>query len=246
MKLKLIQGAVLCAAAVMLASSARAQVSPPSQPPVGDLLLCFRVTGGTGVGTDVLFDLGAYNSFETSLDVGSTLAAVYGSNWASDSSLFWSVLGAGKVTGSPLTDVLFASSPTGDIADPVGTTSNQKHAATDINNLYTAFASGTTGDVTGASEMTSGAYTTQEADLSANSWLGQEPFETSGDIGSGSDSVFVTELNPASGGSATDLGTFTLGSNGEFTAAVPEPSTWGCMILGMACLFIFGRRRARA
>ena len=74
----------------------------------GDLLLGFRVTGGTGAGTDLIVRAGpsgtagignavtfrdASANIATVVDVGAELAAIYGAGWATRADLSWGVVG---------------------------------------------------------------------------------------------------------------------------------------------------------
>ena len=81
----------------------------------GDLLLGFRVTGGTGAGTDLIVRAGASGAagignavtfrdattnIATVVDVGAELAAIYGAGWATRSDLSWGVVGVRSATAS--------------------------------------------------------------------------------------------------------------------------------------------------
>lgn len=73
----------------------------------GDLLIGFRVTGGQGAGTDLVVRAGpsvtnggnattfrdATSSIASVVNIGSELTALYGSNWADRSDLFWGIVG---------------------------------------------------------------------------------------------------------------------------------------------------------
>lgn len=74
----------------------------------GDLLLGFRVTGGTGAGTDLIVRAGssgaagignavtfrdATSNIATVVDVGAELSAIYGAGWATRADLSWGVVG---------------------------------------------------------------------------------------------------------------------------------------------------------
>ena len=73
----------------------------------GDLLLGFRVTGGVGVGTDLIVNVGptgvaggnatvyrdANASIPSVVDLGAELTAIYGASWADRGDLSWGVIG---------------------------------------------------------------------------------------------------------------------------------------------------------
>ena len=94
-------------AALALASSARAQV----QANLGDLVLGFRATGGTGQNVNLEVNLGTVAQFQGQ-SAGTTLVlsrlavndlvATYGANWATRTDLFWGVVGtAGRISAGP-------------------------------------------------------------------------------------------------------------------------------------------------
>ena len=81
----------------------------------GDLLLGFRVTGGTGAGTDLIVRAGpsgtagignavtfrdASTNIASVVDVGAELAAIYGAGWATRADLSWGVVGVRSATAS--------------------------------------------------------------------------------------------------------------------------------------------------
>jgi hypothetical protein len=81
----------------------------------GDLLLGFRVTGGTGAGTDLIVRAGASGAagignavtfrdattnIATVVDVGAELAAIYGAGWATRADLSWGVVGVRSASSS--------------------------------------------------------------------------------------------------------------------------------------------------
>ncbi|MGV3661860.1 MAG: hypothetical protein ACO1TE_16860 [Prosthecobacter sp.] len=92
---------------VMAGISAAAFPANPATITVGDLLFGFRVTGGTGAGTDLVVRADpagatggngttfrdASSTISSVVDVGAELAAVYGSDWATRSDLSWGVVG---------------------------------------------------------------------------------------------------------------------------------------------------------
>jgi hypothetical protein len=104
------------------------------------------------------------------------------------------------------------------------------------------------------------AYAAFEASNLSTSWTGEDVSLAAfggpsgieqpdgGDfIGPTDSQLDLYELQPSStSASATLLGDFTLSNSGQlnFTAAVPEPSTYATIMLGAAVLLFFHRRHA--
>ena len=94
-------------AALGLALPATAQV----QASLGDLVLGFRATGGTGQNVNLEVNLGSVSQFQgqaagTTLLISrlaaADLAATYGANWATRTDLFWGIVGtAGRISAGP-------------------------------------------------------------------------------------------------------------------------------------------------
>jgi hypothetical protein len=217
-----------------------------------DLILCFRATQGTGSTTNLYVNLGNFAGPVTSLNLETDLTNTYGASWNTDQYLFWSVMGTTGGAAEPgyPADTVFvtAPDPANDPSDP-GTTSAQVNDREFIEGFYGEYNNGTTGHLSNVktnSAVDPTSYTSQYSNASGANGFDQ-PFEQLGDVGNGSDSSDLWELYPGSiaNQQQIDLNTFTLSSNGMFTAAVPEPSTWAMLIAGAASLFFF-RRRARA
>jgi len=244
MKLPLTFGALLCAIVALTATDAGA-AQQTYTPAYGNLLLCFRVTGGTGDGTDLIFDLGSYSKPDTSLKIGPDLAAVYGTNWAKDTDLVWSIVGSEKSGTNPPADTLFVSAPNGSAPPDATSQTSQIPTRGDIGAMYAAFQTGTTGLLSNASKVVSSdgnSYTSEEANYSQN--LDQNTEQT-GDVGTGTDKVDIYELDPKPI-KDIELGIGTLNADGYFTfqaEAIPEPSTWAVVAMGAAALLVFRKRR---
>lgn len=247
MKLKSAFGTALCAAAALTAFDAKAN------PPAEDLILCFEATGGTGASTDLEVDLGNYGSPLLSVNVASALASTFGSNWDSDGDVEWAVVGVNSSTvplsdGIPA-DTLWLTANPGDGGQSGGTASQQHGPAAAALGIYSSFGQGTAVSGLGTSAITIGNTETDsftnENDNSTEAILNE--FSADEDVANGTTSMDLYECLPGSGGGTqNDVNTFTLASNGEFTAAVPEPSTWATVILGIGSLIAFGRRRLKA
>jgi len=251
MKLKITCGALLCAAAALTATKAQAQATD------NDLLLCFRATAGTGADVNLYVNLGNVVSpepIQETLSLNSDLTSVYGSSWASDSNLYWSVIGTtGALAGGAYSaDDLFVSSPdpADNPSDP-GSPLQQSATRGAIENVYLAANSGTAGAISqssfGPSSGNSSSYGSEYASEFNNGGFDMT-FEQSGDVASGPLSSDVYELYAGSmlTKQQIDLGTVTLSSDGNFAVSVPEPSTWAMLILGAASLLVLRRRRSLA
>src|SRR5579859_787365 len=77
---------------------------------LGDLVLGFRATGGTGAGLNLEVDLGSISNFYNGANIGLTLPGlvtqdlidVYGANWGSRTDLFWGAAATdGNAVGDP-------------------------------------------------------------------------------------------------------------------------------------------------
>lgn len=255
MKLNLTCGAVLCAAVAMTAPKAGAVTAADDT-----LLLCFRATAGTGSQTDLYVDLGTVSNYgpneATTFNLNADLSAIYGSSWNTDPDLFWAVIatnGNSASDGLPANTVFVTAPdsttfPNGNPSDP-STTSLQSPWRGAIENVYGQFNVGTPGvnpDATSGLSSTSTSYSQEYANAFSTDF--DQAIEQSGNVGAGSDSSDLWELYPGSAANQQqiDINTYTLNSNGVFTAAVPEPSTWASVILGATCLLAFRRRRAQA
>ena len=251
MKMTTALGTVLCAATVLMATNAaKAAFS------ADDLILNFEASAGTGSSTDLEIDLGNFSTSSFSpLSLGSLLSSTYGSSWDTDGDVSWEILGTNNnnqsltPSGSPSLpgSTIFASTANGDLLTQA--ISQQHPGAVDILSLYGA-AGGTA--VSGFNGVTIGtgqtdAFTYQYYTGDSNNALSNVIGNTEV-LAAGTTSADLYEIqaqsNSSTGGSVTDLNTFTLASNGQFTAAVPEPSTWATMIVGAASLLAFRRRRA--
>ena len=116
---------------------------------LGDLIFGFRVTGGTGLGTDLLVNAGptgvtggnatvyrdANSSIPSVVDLGTELNALYGAGWATRSDLSWGVVGvrsAGIGNGSTSNGNVPADSPFIGIAQSTSTPGVQSSSAPDL------------------------------------------------------------------------------------------------------------------
>ena len=116
---------ILAAAAALLGSASGLHADALTYNP-GDLLMGFRVTGGTGAGTSYVVNIGQASQFLTGdgsggsatpvtptlSGVAADLAALFGANWATRADLFWSVSGTSSfdaAVGTEPARTLFAS-----------------------------------------------------------------------------------------------------------------------------------------
>ncbi len=89
----------------------------------GDLLMGFRVTGGQGIGTSYVVNIGQASNYRDVVTYGTVpiagdftadLSAIYGSNWASRSDLIWGIAGTPSNTATVGGDdaaTMYASKP---------------------------------------------------------------------------------------------------------------------------------------
>lgn len=248
-----------------LGASAKAATFTTSS---GDLILSFRDKSNT-VQSNLEVDLGLASNFVTfatnnpggtlNLDLNGAyygangglavadLTSVYGDNWNSNSSLVWSVAGVTN-QGAPSVN-LFLTFP--------GTPDNRSSAAT-YNNTASGRINGVRVGLNGATALTgptsgqiastlSSSYSVEIRNGNPGSYSKDYNFLThsteSGVVSDGSISLELYQYTAGSG-APTDLGTFTLGSNGDlaFTAAIPEPSTYAMFAIGgFGILFLYRR-----
>jgi hypothetical protein len=261
---KLTTVAALALATVSLTSLSASAQNVSASPT--DLILGFRVTDGTGLGatTNLEVDLGAETNFTASTAnitlnqlVAADLTSTYGANWATRGDLAWGVAGDTTAPGGANSfDVTYSD-----------TTTTPKDAST----LTPPFNSiGVLSQGLSATAQTANSTSAGKVDAtSANGYTAQIT-QSPGDYGFFS-STGVTEVNDASGNpvgsdelfgftqaggrpapSATDLGTFSLSSDGalSFTgaapAAVPEPSAYALGLCAVILFFVLRRRQSVA
>jgi len=240
---------ILLAAALAGLLPAVSQAATTSANP-NDLLLGFRVSGGTGQTTALLVNLGQVSVFASAtagstftLNIGNLAAdlnAFYGSDWANRSDLFWGVVGTNE-SASPRLYATRDSSQPGWGSLPLDELNATSGAITSV--IY-----GTNGYHNKNSTTNSNVAVAQTGAGGAQSWIQQvagnpldfgawSSIETSVG-GDGTLSLYrVTET------SSTFLGTFALANSGALTfTAVPEPSA---ALLGLAGTSLLALRRRR-
>jgi hypothetical protein len=230
----------------------------------GDLILGFRATGGTGSAINLQINLGAgtfyrdqNNSFFNIGNFNTDLEAAYGVGWSSRSDISFGIVGVfdknlgpsgvGTVTNGDGQRTIYASNGTAGYS--MGSTGNMGSIATDIFSLNGAF------------DTAEDAATTVSAlvdTASINSWStfvpggGSGPFSGAGNsfessFSGGAGSLELYRYIPRTSGAITEpqtpligvsQGTFNIASNGQLTygIAVPEPSTYALMGLGLLAL----------
>jgi hypothetical protein len=254
---KLTMAALALAATGLVSMASAATVSAGAD----DLIIGFQSQSGqTGFGTDLEVDLGPLSNFTSTTSeftlpqvVLNDLTTNFGSGWAT--TVNWSV--GGIVSGStPASPEFFLTSTTlpltnSSLSGPYGRISS---VASELNGQLT------TGDSADASLIgQNGAAGASDAGITGSYTQAEEGtgygFVVNAEqTGSGSDVLydFMPE-NKGVGHSgqfppATEVGTFSLGSNGVLTfegedAAIPEPSTYALMAGAMGLLFLAMRRR---
>jgi hypothetical protein len=229
----------------------------------GDLVMGFRndgSAGGSGTLSNVTLDLGAFTQYntagsgfatggtvDTGINIATLLGSTYGSNFMSDTGLFWGVVGTNGNTTS--TRTLFVS------ANPATALSSQfpylSRSGTSQSTQAGKFVT-LEGVATGAGVVTatsvSTSWSTIEGSPQAFQNYSKAAFESVS--GAGSADLYANAPTSSSGVQASFLGTFSISAvNGDVlftTAAIPEPSVYAA-ILGVATLgFVAIRRRKQA
>jgi len=235
----------------LISAGASAQAQNFAQ---GDLLLDFNSSYGTGVGTEVVFDLGAMTqtglSSFASLDesgAGSLLSTTFGSNWYSSGNVNWMAASASLDSANSRTAYISSGAS---LAVPPKTTSQAVNAL--YGDLTATYANGSASGVTTGTEGGFNYYTIPSASGQAGTFAAFE------------NSVWSSSVNSSMGVSVTGSDSITLNgydrlgntyssvvsinnASGAITAgAVPEPSTYALMGFGALVLVIAYRRKSNA
>jgi len=257
---------LIIASVLALASSAYA-----ADFAAGDLVLGFKVAGGTGSASNVVVDLGAVTGFTGALDtvanasgLGSVLTSTYGSNWATRSDLQFGVFSAVSLTRNANLWASQAESASGVLQTNV----TGAYSSSALVTGKAAFQNFTSN----ASLLTAAAGTThvyvQDSSV-GNSWQNQEGSSVSFAVVSPTiDGVMASATANAKGVadhaqySVLDLykltstgnsfvGGFGLSSAGNVAfqtdvtqfQAIPEPSTYAAILGALTVGFVALRRR---
>jgi hypothetical protein len=265
----------LLLATAVTASSAFAQTTTDSFG-LGDIMLGFSATSGTGAGKSLMVNLGAFQQFDNangstinfSSSIVTDLTATFGA-WESTGLVRWSLIGTtGATTGIDGLSrrTIFTTAPGGSTAPAATVDATQASDVTDVTSMTTLY--------NGATVTANSSVSVVVDNSNAGSYFARvnnSPtvrFGTSNQtIANGTSSVLdfyaVVPTNAVSlGGEAIDgidhvytagtnlLGSFDLNSSGlSFTAAsaIPEPSTYAALV-GAAALGLaaYRRRQVRA
>lgn len=223
----------------------------------GDLVMGFRDTA-TATGTNVTFDLGNFSNYsaggtfasggtvDTGINVSTLLGSTYGNSFASDSSLFWGVVGTNG--NGPTQKTLFvsaaATSP-GSSSPYLSRTANSQGSQASI---FATLETNTT--AAGVTALTTSATSWSHLETSALAFGAYQASAFESISGAGLADLYVNAPTNSTGVNGTYLGTFSISAtNGDVlftTAAIPEPSVYAA-ILGAATLgFAALRRRKQA
>ncbi len=236
----------------------------------GDLILNFRLNTVTSGGQDLEYDLGQASSFNFLLNqssivnLSSSLTSVYGSGWASNSALVYSIVGFTGNGSTQANNNVYLSNPGNTLAitatNPAATTTTTSALA----NIYGSGFGTAVGSAYSVSTNSVNSYT----DVLTNYDAQQGGSAYTSDYGLGLGSIGATEAGigssldlihqtPQTGGShgvaltpaaSTDVGTFGVSSTGVVSfspvVAVPEPASY---VLGgiAAVLFAIMHRRSK-
>jgi hypothetical protein len=257
---KLIITAVLAlSSAACFGTAAKAQAFTE-----GNLLLDFRINSNN-TANNLEVDLDPLTPFNFSVSQASVagfsvgdLTAAYGSSWSSTSGLVFSLVAEG---GNGSSNV-FLSDP-GNVHTITPSSPTQGNT-TQISAVYgehngTSTLTGDDAFIVMPSSADNNSYTDVITNVNAipygaNNDYGFVPFSTEASATGSSDSITLYEQTPSARGvvaTSTELGTFTLTSNGNlaysaYSSAAPEPSTYALMGLGGLVLFAMRRRLLRA
>jgi hypothetical protein len=252
--------AAFIAGGLVAGVTGHAQTTLTSNP--GDLILAFEIPDQNGSATggqlNLEVDLGSIASLDSLSNGGivtlgnflslSDLTSTYGSGWNtsnSGNSVVWTVFGASGSTNEVWTT---------DSVNPYSDTGAHLGATNDaMSSIYTDLSSVTT---TANSNYAYVANSSSDPNSFTQDIGGSDWGDYNGDVPgnvlkltTSTTPIDLYDLQPQSSKSAAPAaGAFALASNGTlyFTDAVPEPSTWACMIAGVVCLIGFGWRRSRA
>jgi hypothetical protein len=246
------------AGVALLTSPVRAQTVSVQ---LDDLILGFRATGGTGAGLNLEVDLGSISNFYNGANSGLTLPGLavqdlidtYGANWGSRTDLWW---GAAATDGNALADpngkpasTLWATGVPGNAVPLEATSGIQAPPATKIEGIY----SGSVGSLYGATSTSNSSAAASISSTATGSWSVQETSGNSfgffspkidGQVSS-QDTLQLFELQPSSTfprPAATDVGQLVLTPSGVSFQAIPEPSTWVLVALGLGMSVLLSRR----
>jgi hypothetical protein len=259
MKLRKLAATIALAlvATALVASSAKAQVIYNSAN--GDFLVGFRQEGSTN---SVLADIGPILDFTVNQtfnlgNLGTALSSTFGSGWANDPTVWWSIAGTGRPGDATYTNYVTYS-------DQVRQTPWNRLTSTNSHNLqnkitaqgnqYNAFSGQQTPGNPAVVEPQAQAPdgyreympggTNDAGHASGNISYGFFNPTTEANFGGGvfNASLRLVQLVPGSG-PGTLLGTFSLSPDASTLTytAVPEPSTYALVALGLVNVVVFRR-----
>lgn len=240
MKLRNLNFTALAALATLALSTVASQAAISYSS--GDVFLGFRQS--TNSSSDFVVDIGPGSAFRngtvssfTLNNLNSTLSGLFGSGWATDSTVTFGLIGTTQNVanaGDP-TRVLYVSEPIGNPA-PIQSSNQSTQAANIIGfkNYYQSLPESAVSNATVGNPGNSQSFTTfVGTGFASNNLI---PIE--GNVGGGLELYRVPQT---ASGPVTDLGQLTYAGGDSFTftsmTAVPEPSTaglGGLLVLGLA------------
>lgn len=243
----------------VLALAALAVVGQPAHAALtfanGNLYLGFRATGGTGATSDYVVNIGPASNFSTNLTLALTgisvdLTNTFGSNWNTRSDLQWSIFGGTSSPNNILWGTKERTYPTLAQTAPIVRRANGAQGTTfsSIQAFGLAYENSTEStNLSGATIQLAASTNSYASYYTSGNDFGWTNLEGSFANGTAGSVLDLYNLLPAAGGNGTYVGSFTLNNSGALTfsvAAIPEPSTYALLGLGLGALAVL-RLRAR-
>ena len=235
--------ALLIAAGAISTASTQAQVANANP---GDVILAFE---NASINKEYLVDLGAGSNLANfqSINVGTDLATVFGSNWYNDQNLQFGLFGINTAKSA-----VWASTASGNNAFPI----KSAGALSTTSTHFTAIIGNFNADLANGQGLTTGVLMNigSGSDKGYSTFFGNNPTATAGSAFAVYNQSLMTGINGTldvfqtgnSAGSSVALFSSAAGSALQIDATgqvIPEPTTYALMGLGALFLVIAYRRK---